>query len=57
MNPICLLATTMLQIHGFEKGQTVKVLPVDGRFILPEDFYHKNQRVFPKKALQFDFRN
>ena len=57
MNPICLLATTMLPIHGFEKGQTVKVLPVDGRFILPEDFYVKNQRVFPKKALQFDFRN
>ncbi|MEA5402660.1 hypothetical protein VB776_07030 [Arcicella sp. DC2W] len=52
MNPV-IIATTTLPIHGFLKGQTIKVLPIDGRFIPVEDANSKNQRVFPKNSLQF----
>lgn len=52
MNPV-IIATTMLPIHGFIKGQTVLVLPIEGRFIPVEDANLKNQRVFPKNSLQF----
>lgn len=52
MNPV-IIATTRLPIHGFPKGETVKVLPIEGRFIPIEDAKAKNQRVFPKNSLQF----
>ncbi|MEA5425342.1 hypothetical protein [Arcicella lustrica] len=52
MNPV-IIATTTLPIHGFPIGQTIKVLPIEGRFIPIEDANVKNQRVFPKNSLQF----
>lgn len=51
------IATTTLPIHGFQQGQTVKVLPIEGRFIPIEDRDAKNQRVFPKNSLQFIVRS